>query len=198
LPTTSLIIGLAAGAGTTILAAGTIYWPGRLVRGRRHLAKVGVLLAATVALLNVGVESAWADWASADADVYRATYECAHAHVYINNTAGQPHLDAYGMAETTLIENGVWYGCTSGGEYLGPYQIRTREDLYVYSGGWKACNYGPFIYNTRITYIVGTGWNSYYPCGRNTYYFDSGYGGLQNGGWLGGWTQVPHAVYVGN
>lgn len=102
------------------------------------------------------------------------------------------------MAERTLISSGVWYGCTSEGEYLGPYQIRTREDLYVYSGGWKACDYGPFVYNTTITSIVGTAWNPYYPCGRNTYYFDSGYGGLENGGWLGGWTQVPHSIYVGN
>lgn len=58
MPTQLLVIGLAAGAGATVLAAGTLYWGARPVRRRARVARVGVLIAVILALLNVGMESA--------------------------------------------------------------------------------------------------------------------------------------------
>jgi hypothetical protein len=167
---------------------------------RRGLKLAALSFGAALGLVNVAAGSAWAVSSSqSTAWTYQGQYMCTRSHIYINNTAAQPHLDAYGAALHTDIYNGVWYGCNDNNAYImSPYQLRTREDLYVWNGRWVACNHGPFVYNRSANWIVGTSWNPYYPCGRNTWYFDAGYGALYNGQWLGGWTQTPRAVYVGN
>jgi hypothetical protein len=166
----------------------------------RGMRKAALLVGAVLGLVNVAAGSAWAVSSSqATAWTYQGQYMCTRTHIYINNVAAQPHLDAYGAAFRTDIYNGVWYGCNYNNTYImDPYQLRTREDLYVWNGRWVACNYGPFLYNRSSTWLAQTSWNPFYPCGRNTWYFDSGYGASYNGQWLGGWTQTPQAVYVGN
>jgi hypothetical protein len=195
---------LAAGLAATLMChaylARRSHRPPGLRVWPRGLKKAGLLLGTVLGVVNISAGSAWAVSSSqATAWTYQGQYMCTRTHIYMNNVAAQPHLDAYGAALHSDIYNGVWYGCNDNNSYImGPYQLRTREDLYVWTGRWVACNFGPFLYNRGSSWIVTTSWNPYYPCGRNTWYFDSGYGALYNGQWLGGWTQTPHAVYVGN
>ncbi len=200
----TMYIALGAGLAATLtsfayLERRTRRPPGR-PPGRKPLKSSALLVATVLGLVNISPGAAWAVTSSqATAWTYQGQYMCALTHVYVNNVAAQPHLDAYGAAFHTDIYNGVWYGCNvNSGYVMGPYQLRTREDLYVWNGRWTACNYGPFIYDRSASWTVATRWNPSYPCGRNTWYFDSAYGALYNGQWLGGWTQSPQAVYVGN
>jgi hypothetical protein len=197
-------IALGAGLAASLICRQYLVGRSRRVPGRHprpsRVRRAGLLFGAAMGLVNAAAGSAWATSSSqATAWTYQGQYMCTLTHIYVNNVAAQPHLDAYGGALHTDIYNGAWYGCSDNSGYLmGPYQLRTREDLYVWNGRWLACNYGPFIYNRTASWIVATRWNPYYPCGRNTWYFAAGYGALYNGQWLGGWTQTPQAVYVGN
>jgi hypothetical protein len=189
---TSVVLGLAAAALTAAIA-----WLA-LRRGSRIVAGATVVLAATVAFPT----AAGATASSITVTAWLGAVECEQTHIYINNTAGYPHLDAYGAGYYTGTNfQGVKYCDSSSGVRFPTGYVVTREDLYAYSpeiSGWVRCNTGPMVYNGVPSYISKTGYNWPYPaaCYSQDYYFGAGYGAVYNGGWQGGWHNTPASVYV--
>jgi hypothetical protein len=133
---------------------------------------------------------------------YLGATECEQTHIYINNTSGYPHLDAYGAGYYTEYNSSGYAYC----ETLNPVRLPagyvvTREDLYAWDpeiNGWIRCNAGPMVYNGAPGYVSRTGYNFPYPaaCYSYDYYFGAGYGAIYNAGWKGGWHNTPASVYV--
>jgi hypothetical protein len=162
-------------------------------RNTKKLRTTVVLSAAALAFVGL-TSAAQASTTQNTGMVYRSAAGCTEAHVYLNNTSGDPHMDS----QTTSIgaENEPNYGvCDSNNTYaLYSGGIAVQQTLYHWNGStWVACSVGAFYYNQTKTAHSTTAYNFTHTCGTG-YYTGVSTGDVYNGGWQGGPISAPGYV----